>query len=317
MISKFVDHLPFYRQVQQFKREGVKIAESTITGWFNATCRLLDPLYEVLRTKVQQSDYINADETPIPVQNSPKQGATHKGYHWVYLASQEMLVCFDYQKSRGRAGPEAFLEKFKGALQTDGYVGYEVFDNRSGITLLSCMAHARRYFEQALDNDQVRAAYALTRIQELYAVERQAREEHLTYQERYKLRQQQSVPVLEELEEWLKENIREVLPKSAISKAIAYSLKLWPRLKQYTQNGKWEIDNNKVENNIRPVALGRKNYLFAGSHQAARYAAMLYSFLGTCKINDVEPFEWLRTTIEKIPDCKLGELDQLLPHSKN
>jgi transposase len=120
MISKFVDHLPFYRQVQQFKREGVKIAESTITGWFNATCRLLDPLYEVLRTKVQQSDYINADETPIPVQNSPKQGATHKGYHWVYLASQEMLVCFDYQKSRGRAGPEAFLEKFKGALQTDG-----------------------------------------------------------------------------------------------------------------------------------------------------------------------------------------------------
>lgn len=313
LISKFVDHLPFYRQVEQFKREGVRIAESTISGWFSASCRLLEPLYEVLRDKVQHSCYINADETPIPVQNSLKQGATHKGYHWVYRASMENLVCFDYQKSRSRAGPQAFLENFNGALQTDGYGGYNIFENHSKVTLLACMAHARRYFEHALDNDVERAQYVLSVIQDLYAIERQAKEEKLTYQERYNLRQEKAIPVLEELERWLKANIGQVLPKSAIGKAMAYSLKLWPRLKRYTEDGKWELDNNMVENSIRPVALGRKNYLFAGSHEAARYAAMIYSFLGSCKMNGIEPFEWLSNTIATIPDCKMSELEKLLP----
>lgn len=145
LISKFVDHLPFYRQVQQFKRERVKIAESTITGWFNASCRLLEPLYEVLQRKVQMATYLNGDETPIPVQSSDKKGATHTGYHWVYRAPLEKIVCFDYQKGRGREGPKAFLKDFKGALQPDGYAAYEIFDSQADITLLACMAHARRY----------------------------------------------------------------------------------------------------------------------------------------------------------------------------
>ena len=156
LISKFTDHLPFYRQVQQFKREGVKIAESTVTGWFNASCRLLEPLYEALRRKVQQATYLNGDETPIAVQSSQKKGATHTGYHWVYRAPLEKLVCFDYQKGCGREGPEIFLKNFKGALQTDGYTAYEIFDSYPDIRLLACMAHARRYAK--LNNMQSKAA---------------------------------------------------------------------------------------------------------------------------------------------------------------
>ena len=317
LISKFVDHLPFYRQVQQFKREGVKIAESTISGWFTKSCQLLEPLYGCLREKIQQSDYLNADETPIPVQSSYKKGATHTGYHWVYHAPLQNMVYFDYRKGRGREGPQEFLKDFKGALQTDGYAAYEIFNNHKDVTLLACMAHARRYFDKATDNDKARAEHALELIQQLYAVERRAKQQALEFEHRYQLRIQEAVPVLDTFHHWLKENMAQVLPKSAIGKAIAYSLKLWPRLIRYTENGKWSIDNNLVENSIRPLALGRKNYLFAGSHQAAKYADMLYSFLGTCKMNDINPFDWLKYTLEKIPDTKLSQLNTLLPLKDN
>jgi transposase len=319
LISKFVDHLPFYRQVQQFKREGVKIAESTINGWFNSTCRLLEPLHDTLVQKVQQATYLHGDETPIAVQSSEKQGATHTGYHWVYRAPLEKLVCFDYQKGRSREGPHAFLKNFKGALQTDGYSAYEIFDHRPDITMLGCMAHARRYFDKALGNDAERASYALTRMQELYAIERRCKEMGFTPEQRYYYRRRYAKPVLKNLEKWLKSNhpagagYGKVLPGNDIGTAIAYTFKRWPRLRRYMQNGHWEIDNNPVENSIRPVALGRKNYLFAGSHQAAKQAAMMYSFFGTCKMNNVEPFAWLKETLTRIPDCKVNDLEKLLP----
>ena len=316
LISKFVDHLPFYRQVQQFKREGVKIAESTINGWFNASCSLLEPLYEVLRQKIQRTDYLMADETPIAVQSSQKKGATHTGYHWVYYSPKEKLVCFDYNSSRSREGPEAFLKNFSGALQSDGYVAYDIFENNPQITMLGCMAHARRYFEKAKDSDRERSEYALGKIQELYAIERQAKEQEMNSEQRFEFRKDHSLLIIKALEEWLEDQAPQVLPRSAIGKAIAYNLRLWKRLKRYTTNGEWNIDNNWVENSIRPVALGRKNYLFAGSHSAAQQAAILYSFLGTCKINKVEPFQWLKNTLEKIPDCKVNDLEKLLPVKK-
>lgn len=227
------------------------------------------------------------------------------------------MVCFDYQVSRGREGPVAFLNPFKGALQTDGYTAYESFEANKDITLLACMAHARRYFEQALENDTPRATYVLQLMQRLYAIERQAKNQNLSAEERHGLRQEKAMSFLEELHAWLKDNRGEVLPKSAIGKAIAYSLKLWPRLTRYTENGQWAIDNNGVENSIRPVALGRKNYLFAGSHQAAHQAAMMYSFLGACKMNAIEPFAWLREVLWKIPDTKLSQLHRLLPIKDN
>ncbi|GAB1405910.1 IS66-like element ISBthe6 family transposase [Lentimicrobium sp.] len=300
LISKFVDHLPFYRIIQILKRQGVEISESTINGWFNAIIKLLEPLYEALKAKVVQTDYLMADETPIPVQTKDKPGATHKGFHWVYYNPLSKKVLFDYQKSRGSVGPDELLKDYTGYLQTDGYSAYNNLSNKSKIRQLACWAHARRYFEKALDNDKQRSEYALKLIRELYAVERQAKEQNLQAGQIRLLRQQKSKPLLDELYAWLKKQLTEVLPHSAIGKAVGYTLKLWPRLIIYIEDGRLNIDNNLTENSIRPVALGRKNYLFAGSHDAAQRAAMMYSFLATCKINDVEPFSWLKETSAKL-----------------
>lgn len=313
LISKYVDHLPFYRQVQIFKREGLKLAESTVSGWFKAACKLLEPLYYELMKQVLSSGYIMADETPIPVQSSNKPGATHTGYMWVYRAPEKGMVIFDYQQSRGAQGPEGVLEGFSGALQTDGYKAYNQFEKKPGIILLACMAHVRRKFDQARENDPRRAEYALTEIQKLYALERQCKEENLDTDQVKTVRQKYALPVLTSLKHWMEQQYPGVAPKSKIGIALAYTLKLWPRIVRYTENGSWNIDNNLVENSIRPVALGRKNYLFAGSHDAAQWAAMLYSFLATCKAREVEPFQWLKRTIEVMPDAKVNDLADLIP----
>ena len=313
IIDKYTDHLPIHRQVQRFEREGIKLSSSTLTDWISATCALLDPLYEVLRKEVLSSTYLQADETPIKVLDKAKKGTTHRGFHWVYHAPQERLVLFDYREGRGREGPTECLKDFKGYLQTDGYAVYEDFDKKPGITLLHCMAHARRKFDEAKDNDLVRASYVLTEMQKLYALERQAKENELSVDELYQIRRK-IIPVLDDLKQWMLENYRSVLPQSAIGQAIYYSLQRWDKLCLYTTDGRLQIDNNLVENAIRPVAIGRKNYLFAGSHNGARRAAMLYSLLGTCKINGVNPFEWLREALTRIPDHPVNNLQQLLPH---
>lgn len=313
LISKFVDHLPFYRQVQMFKRQDLTIAESTIGGWFNASCRLLEPLYDTLKKQILSSAYILGDETPIAVLTKDKPGSTHKGYHWVYQDPINKLVLFDYQPGRGREGPDGLLKDFQGYLQTDGYTAYDNLKNKDKIIHLACMAHARRKFEHARDNDPQRAEKALMMFGKLYDVEREARENNLHPEQIRLLREEKSVPVLKEMESWLREEIIQVLPASAIGKAYAYTLKLWPRLSRYVEDGRLQIDNNLVENSIRPVALGRKNYLFAGSHDAARQAAMLYSLLATCKINNVEPFAWLKQTLQIIPDHPANKLHTLLP----
>jgi transposase len=316
LISKFSDHLPFYRQVQIFKRQGVNLAESTISGWFTAASRLIEPLYETLKTKVISTDYLMADETPIPILTKDSPGATHKGYHWVYYDPVERLVLFDYRKHRNREGPEDILKNFTGYLQTDGYNAYNELPNHSNITLLACMAHARRYFDKAKDNDPERAKYMLEQYQKLYVIEEAARKQDLDDEQRKALRQKEAMPVLREMEHWLKEEAIKVLPKSAIGKAIAYNLKLWPRLLIYTEQGRFRIDNNLIENSIRPVALGRKNYLFAGSHEAAQQAALIYSLLATCKINNIEPFAWLKNVLSIILDYPANQLQKLLPGQK-
>jgi len=315
IISKYVDHLPFYRQVQMFKRLDVTIAESTLNDWFSAGCTLMEPLYQKLVSLIVRSSYLMADETPIPVLDQDKPGTTHQGYHWVYHSPLDKLVCFDYQRGRGREGPVNFLKNFRGTLQTDGYSAYDIFESREGYTMLSCMAHARRYFEQAKDNDRVRAEYVLTQMQKLYEVERTARERKFSFEQRKQIRIEKSAPILDELETWLKKNITEVLPKSAIGKAIGYSLSRWARLKRYIDDGRYEIDNNPVENSIRPVALGRKNYLFAGSHEAAQRAAIIYSLLGSCKKNEVNPADWLTDVLNRLPNHKANRLEELLPHN--
>lgn len=164
-----------------------------------------------------------------------------------------------------------------------------------------------------MENDPDRAGYVLEKMQKLYRIERVARDNELTFDQREELRQKESLSILSELESWMKDQLPEVLPKSSIGKAITYTLGLWDRLVRYTEDGRYEIDNNPVENSIRPITLGRKNYLFAGSHEGARRAAMMYSFLGTCKINNVEPFSWLKDVLTRIPDYSIQKLEELLP----
>jgi transposase len=313
VIDKYTDHLPVHRQIQRFEREGIKLSSSTLTDWISGTCALLEPLYEVLKQKVLTSSYLQADETPIKVLDKDKKGTTHRGYHWVYHAPIDRLVLFDYREGRGREGPHEILNTFKGYLQTDGYAVYEDYGRKAGVTLLHCMAHARRKFDEAKDNDLSRAEYALTEIQKLYALEREAKDQAFTDRQRYAMRQESAVPVLGALQTWMLENYKSVLPKSTIGQALHYSLERWDKLMLYTTNGKLEIDNNLVENAIRPVAIGRKNYLFAGSHNGAKRAAMLYSMLGTAKINGINPFEWLRCTLDKIPNHPVNKLQELLP----
>jgi transposase len=314
-VSKFVDHLPFYRQIQILKREGVIVASSSMTGWFSKGVTQLEVLYEVLQKVVLQSHYLQGDESPIKVQDNHKVGSLHTGYHWVFHAPVERLVLFKYDPSRAAKVPKDFLHQFSGTLQTDGYKAYQNLSTKYPIKLLACMAHARRYFEKALDNDKSRASYAMGQIQKLYAIERKIKERAVDTQTIKRFRELYAKPILEKLHAWMQEQYSKVLPKSAIGKAFFYSLNLWDKLSSYTQDGKYLIDNNLIENAIRPLALGRKNYLFAGSHNAAQHAAMMYSFFATCKINEVNPYLWLHDVFKRLPEHKANKLEELLPQN--
>jgi transposase len=316
LVSKYVYHLPLYRQSQRFKTEHqIDIPRSTMGGWQSSIANLLRPLYEEQRRQVLGQGYLQVDETPIQVLDPKKKGKTHRGYYWVYHSPIQRMVLFDYQEGRGREEPKKLLSDFKGYLQTDGYKVYDWFGKQKDITLMSCMAHARRMFEKALGDDQKRAGYAMTEIQKLYHIERRAREQELSAEQRHELRLNESLPILNELGKWMAAQVRTSLPKSPFGKALIYSVGRWDNLMNYLRDGYLEIDNNLVENAIRPTALGRKNYLFAGSHAGAQRGAMFYSFFGTCKHNDVDPFTWLKKVLEIIPDYPANKLSDLLPQN--
>lgn len=315
VIDKYMDHLPLHRQMERFKRDGVNIAYSTLTDMVSGTCSLLLPLYESLKQYVLNCNYLHADETPIKVLDKDKKGQTHRGYFWVYHSSIEKLVLFDYQPGRGREGPGQMLQNFKGFLQTDGYSVYDFFKEKEDIIVLHCMAHARRMFYEAQANDVDRSAYALEQFAKLYAIERSIKEQQLQHEQILELRQQKAVPILQNMGKWMKEQYVQTLPKSTIGKALGYSIERWDELSIYATDGKLNIDNNPVENSIRPVAIGRKNYLFAGSHEAAQRSAMLYSLLGTCKLNGINPFIWLRETLRRIATHPINKIEELLPQN--
>lgn len=221
---------------------------------------------------------------------------------------------FHYDEgSRAQRVAIDILKDFQGAVQSDGYGAYNIYENKKGILLLGCWAHARRKFEQALKNDPHRAQFALEQIQQLYRLEREASDGQYTKEETERLRREEAYPLLRAFEKWLDTNYSRVLPKSPIGQAIAYTYNIYPRLARYVIDGRYQIDNNGAENGVRPLALGRKNYLFCGNHQAAGRAAIIYSLLGTCKINSVNPVEWLTDVLNRINDCKMSDLNQLLP----
>jgi len=315
VVEKYVDHLPLYRQIKRYERLGVTISDSTIGDWLTTAAQMLLPLYQAHKLLVLSYGYLHADETIIKVLDSDKKGATHQGYYWVYQSHEQKLVLFDYRTTRGREGPQSILKTYKGYLQTDGYQVYDDFDDEPDITQLNCMAHARRKFSEALPNDKDRAGYALGEIQKLYAIERHITDNALTGKDKLQYRKDNAVPLLEQLGVWIQKAYSEVLPASAIGKALFYSLTRWNKLSLYATNDILNIDNNPVENSIRPVAIGRKNYLFAGSHAAAQRAAMFYSLLATCKNHQINPCNWLHDVLNRISTHPINRIKELLPQN--
>jgi len=315
LVSKFVDHQPVYRQLEIFKRQNITINHSTVSGWIKDAVALVEPVYNLHCKEVLNSNYLNADETTIKVLDKDKKGTTHQGYYWVYYDTQRKLALFDYQPGRGALYPQAMLHRFKGYLQSDGYDAYETFDKIKGVTTLCCWAHARRKFYEALEYDKYYGQMLLGQIQSLYKIEDWCRDHHYTPEQTKAYRHQYAVPILENMHDNLQISLTKTLPKSPLGKAIAYTLKRWQKLCVYTTNGILQIDNNLVENSIRPVALGRKNYLFAGSHERAQDAAMLYSLFATCRLHNINPEMWLNQLFENINSTSKKNLHLLLPQN--
>ena len=312
-IDKHLSHIPVYRQLERFGALGVAIPPSTADNWQRLTGLLLRPLYAALRSLIPQASYLQVDETGLPVQDRAKKGRTHRGFIWVYHAPLDRLAYFDYQRGRGEVNCNEMLSDFRGYLQTDAYVAYKTHKARDGITPLACWAHARRKFFDAQSNDHERAQIALKLIGKLYDVERIARDGGLAPDARKELRLDQSLPVINIIGQWLVNEIDHTTPKSPIGAAIRYALALWDELQTYLYNGSLEIDNNLVENAIRPVALGRKNYLFAGSHDAAVNIAMYRSFFATCRLNGVDERRWLLHVLNTIGSTPADRYHTLLP----
>jgi len=315
IIDKYIDHLPLDRQIKRYERLGYRISDSTIGNWVKAASAFLSPLYDAHKKEVLESHYLHVDETTIKVLDTDKKNATHQGYYWVYQCNASKLVLFDYRRGRGREGPKSILKDFKGVLQTDGYQAYNEFEDYEGITMVNCMAHARRKFHEAQANDAQRASHALTEIQKLYAIERHIVEKKLKEEEKKQYRKEHAIEILNALQKWMQQAYTEVLPSSAIGKALAYSLVRWYKLSYYAHTDFIHLDNNPVENSIRPVAVGRKNYLFAGSHDAAQRAAMIYSLLASCKNYNVNPFEWLNDILTRIAGTPINQIRNLLPQN--
>ena len=313
LIDKYIYHLPIYRQLLRFKQEGVDIKSSTMESWLHLVAEHLKPLYSVHKLCVMNTDYIQVDESLIKVLDRDKPGATHQGYMWVYRAPLQNAVFFVYNKGRSQTAPLQYLSNFKGYLQTDGYSVYDQFGKLPDVTHLSCWAHARRYFDKALPNDKARASHILQLIQQLYAVEAQIRELNLLPPQIHKLRLDNALPIINSIGQYITQNRNAVLPKSLIGKAFEYCSNRWDNLLNYLKDGRLEIDSNQIENTIRPLALGRKNYLFAGAHHAAENIAMYYSFFATCKKHDINPQKWVAYVIRNINETKPSQLKNLLP----
>ncbi|WP_052237556.1 IS66 family transposase [Myroides sp. A21] len=315
LVDKYVDHLPLYRQKQRFSRENIDIASSTIDGWAAQSMDALKPLYQKLVMDIKNEGYLQVDETTIKVLDEKKKDKTHLGYYWVYHAPISKLVMFNYSPTRSGSAALPILKNFKGYLQTDGFSGYQAYGNKSDVTHLACWAHARREFEKALDNDRKRAQHVLVEIQKLYAIERKAKEQNLAPDQIKELRLDESLPIINKLGKYMIAQMNLTLPQSRIGKAFAYSQKRWSNLSDYLHNGNLQIDNNLVENVIRPVAIGRKNYLFAGSHDAAQRAAMAYTFFANCKKHDINPYQWLKYVLENIQSINHKNIADLYPHN--
>jgi transposase len=315
IVAKTADHLPLHRQEKIFERHGVDISRKTMCGWLAQCAYLLKPLYGSLKEVLFQSKVIGTDDTSVKVLDV-KLPFTRTGRIWPYYGDQNHpVILYDYTATRERAGPEEFLNGYRGYLQADAYGGYDAFfkNPARGLIEVGCWSHARRYFHKALDSDQARMGPALLLIAQLYQVEKQARA--WMPEDRLRLRQLESRPILDKLRDYLLEIEAEVLPKSPEGRAVRYTLKNWTALTRYSADGDLAIDNNATERAIRGIAVGRHNWVFFGSDEGGKTAAVLRSFVASCQRVGVDPFTWLKDVLSRIADHPMQRLAELLPHN--
>ena len=318
--AKYVDALPLYRQTQQFARLGVEIDRTTLANWMVKCGELIQPLINRLGELVLDHPVIGMDETTVQVLDEPDKSAQSRSYMWVMGAGPpgQRLLVYHYEPSRSGDVPLERLEGFDGALMADGYAGYGAACRTHGITRLGCWAHARRKFFDAAKSQPKgktgRPDQALAMINKLYLVERQARE--LDPEQRHQLRQEKAKPVIDQLEAWLTKTLPRVAPKTALGKALHYLQAQWPELVRYLEDGRYPIDNNVIENAIRPFAIGRKNWLFSKTQAGARASANLYSLIETAKGHGIEPYAYLRHVFKELPLAEtVDDIDALLPNA--
>ena len=321
LLQKYEYHVPFYRQIQQYRHLGLKgLTESTLDGWFKKTVELLKPLYESLKKEVFSCDYVQADETTIPVINRGKHKA-EKEYLWMVRSVMEKLVIFHYDMgSRSGSVIESLVSQyhFKGYLQCDGFAGYETaFKTNPDVRLVNCMAHIRRDFEHALGENKKEAEYGLAQIQYMYRIEHCCDKAGLSFDGRKAKRRELTRPIMEAMKTWMETEGIKYSPQSLIGKAVSYAYTRWDNMMRCLEDGRLLWDNNLAENAIRPITLGRKNYLFCGNHEAAVNMSVICSLLATCKEHDVTPRDYLNDVIARMPYYKKAtheELLELLPH---
>ena len=318
VLSKYLEHRPLYRVQQELTRFGVEITRTTLADWVAAVAGALQPLADLVREDLLRGDYLQIDETPVRVMDPEVEGRTASGWLWVY-ARPGGGVIFDFQKSRGRDGPDRMLKSFSGTFQSDGYGLYESLErDRSDLRRVACWAHARRKFHEALTDDGPRSREILALIAPLYGIEKVARESGLSAEARKELRQQNAPAMLDRLHRRLLELDparvgSPVLPKSPLGKAVRYALSQWETLVRYLEDGRYEIDTNLVENAIRPSCVGKKNWLFIGHPDAGWRSALIYSLLITARRYRLDPAAWLTDVLRRIPTCQKEMLTELLP----
>lgn len=303
VIDKYRYHLPEYRQVKQYADIGVKLPTSTLNDWMHAVASKLDPVYEALRNDIRSSDYLQTDEVPWRIVDTP--GKSRKGYAWQFLDSRpESHGLYFLYMNGSRAGsvPRAELRDFHGAIQTDGYGVYDYFELQDNVTLLGCMAHVRRKFTDAQSSHPELAVQAVKWLTLLYELEANLRAEGATYDKIAEERRSKAIPIMDAMEKWMENVHTQCTPSDPMGKALDYAYKLWPRLRRYVLDGRYHIDNNPVERNQRPSVLGRKNYLFSKSDSGALDNAVFYSLIESCDIVGINPLQWLTDVLQNLHD---------------
>jgi transposase len=311
LVNKYSDHQPLHRLEKILKRNGVDLQRSTMCDWMAGCAAALKPLQVLMRRRVLQSAVIHTDDTPVPVQEKGR-GKTRQGRFWVYVGDRDnRYAVFDYTADRTGAGPQGWLRDYEGYLQADAYAGYRALYDTGLVTEVACWAHARRKFYDARMTNPGVCLQAIARIRTLYDVERNAREQEFEPDQILALRQERAAPLLEQFRQWMNE--RDVLPKSPTGAAIQYVRSRWDAFTRYTTSGVLAIDNNPAENALRRVALGRKNWLFAGSDKGGRTAATLFTLIASASLHELDPYLWLRDALSRIADTPINQLDELLP----